>query len=89
MLNTQNNADWFLSAMRFIFVTASSILVNGSASIETGRGDVRGVTIGSSTDDYASAAFRRTALDPVDIVAIKRDIAEPDGSCDYQIRRDR
>src|SRR5215470_3017091 len=65
-------------------IRSASIFVHARACIG-GLGRYVGCPpIGGSPDDDAPSGFRRTALYPVDVVAVQLYLAEPDGSRDDQ-----
>src|SRR5215471_12125516 len=54
-------------------VGPTPILVNARADVVIGRRDVGDVAIGAPSDEHIAAAFLRTPLEPVDVVAVAGD----------------
>src|SRR5262249_51532201 len=59
-------------------VCPAAVFMNAGASVERGRRDVLNFSIGALANDDISSFFRRSRLDPVQVVAIHDDLLKTD-----------
>src|SRR5690242_13377376 len=66
-------------------IVAAAVFVNASARVERLWRQVRLSTVWLTPDDHVAASFLRPHLDPVNVVAVKRRLADADGSLNYEV----
>ena len=64
-------------------VISAAVFVDPRAGVEFPRRHVDTLAVTRVSDNYLASAFRRSHLDPINVVAVQLDLAQPDGFFDY------
>jgi len=67
----------------------AAVLMDAGAGVKGSWGHIAQAPVGRPAHDDVAAALRRPQLDPVDVLAVKGDLLQPDRPRDDQVGKDR